>query len=352
MNSMLRMRAALGALALAAALTLPVSGAASAASMPDPWITTKVKMALLVAEDVSATQVRVDTIDGKVTLHGTVESSGEKARAESAARSVTGVREVRNLLQVVDAPHKDAVAAADEEIVSRVKTALANDKELSDSSIGVKSVNKGLVLLSGKAATLSDHLRALEDARTVPGVRRVTSEIQSPDTLADDEIWRDAKSDPELAGDSTLKDAWLTTATKLRLFANAETPASDINVDTVNSVVTLFGTVPSAAAKTAAEAETKKVDGVRGVVNDLQVVSAERKDAVEARDDQVKGAVESRLGTRDDLSDGKINVEVSNGVVRLSGNVASQADRLTALTVARSTSGVRSVVSDLAVQQN
>jgi osmotically-inducible protein OsmY len=65
-------------IALAAALAITSAGWASpsnAAQAPDSWITTKVKMALLVAEDVSATAVRVDTIDGKVTLHGTVSSA-------------------------------------------------------------------------------------------------------------------------------------------------------------------------------------------------------------------------------------------------------------------------------------
>ena len=73
------------AIALAAVLAIASAGWASpssAAQAPDAWITTKVKMALLVAEDVSATAVRVDTMDGKVTLHGTVSSADEKARAE------------------------------------------------------------------------------------------------------------------------------------------------------------------------------------------------------------------------------------------------------------------------------
>ena len=64
------------------------------------------------------------------------------------------------------------------------------------------------------------------------------------------------------AGD-TVSDAWITSATKLRLLANSETPALDINVDTTDARVTLFGVVPTAAAKAAAEAEAHKVNGVR-----------------------------------------------------------------------------------------
>jgi len=340
-------------LALATALVIASAGWAgpsSAAQAPDIWITTKVKMALLMAEDVSATAVRVDTMDGKVTLHGTVSSADEKARGERAARGVEGVQEVRNLLQVVEKPRQESVAVADDALSAEVKKRLDADPALSDSKIGVKSVNRGVVLLDGDARTLSAHLHALEVARGVPGVKRVASEVKSPDTLADDEIWRDAESEPKTPASTAAKDAWITTAAKVRLIANSDTPARDINVDTLGGVVTLFGTVPTEAARRAAEMEVRKVDDVKSVENDLQVVPQGSAAAVEHRDDQVKDAVEKRLKAREDLSDASIGVEVANGVARLTGTVRSQADRLTALTVARTTDGVRSVVGDLTVK--
>ena len=123
----------------------------------------------------------------------------------------------------------------------------------------------------------------------MPGVKRVASEIESPDTLADDEIWRDAKSDPKTATGSAATDAWITTAAKVRLIANSATPARDINVDTLGGVVTLFGTVPTEAARRAAEAEVNKIDGVKSVENELQVVPQVSAAAVEHQDEQVEG---------------------------------------------------------------
>ena len=85
------------------------TGASASDGEPsDAWITTKVKAALITSEDVPASSVHVDTVDGLVTLHGSVDTAGEKANAEAAARSVQGMREVRNLLQVVPAPAKAA----------------------------------------------------------------------------------------------------------------------------------------------------------------------------------------------------------------------------------------------------
>jgi osmotically-inducible protein OsmY len=92
-----------------------------------------------------------------------------------------------------------------------------------------------VVLLGGTARTLSAHLRAVEVATGVLGVRRVASEVQSPDTLADAEIWREATppaSSEEPGMWETASDIWITSAIKMRLLADSHTPALDINVDT------------------------------------------------------------------------------------------------------------------------
>jgi hyperosmotically inducible periplasmic protein len=339
-------------LGLIAGLVFASTGSAApanAADFPDAWITTKVKMALLLAENVRATAVRVDTTDGNVTLHGTVSSAGEKSRAERAAKDVPGVREVRDLVQVVAKPLHESAAVADEALSAEVQARLAADPVLRESQIGVKSVTKGVVLLDGKAETLTAHLHALEVASEVPGVQRVASEIESPEALADDEIWRDAGSDPKTSAASAATDAWITTASKVRLMANSVTPAFDINVDTKQGVVTLFGTVPTEAARSEAEVEVRKIDSVKGVENDLRIVPHVSAAAVEQRDDQLKNAIEKRLEAREELSDASIDVEVANGVARLTGSVQGQSDRLMALTLARTTGGVRSVTGDLTV---
>ena len=46
---------------------------------------------------------------------------------------------------------------------------------------------------------------------------------------------------------------------------------STINVDVVNDVITLKGTVATAAQKTQAETVAKTIDGQKGVKNELQV---------------------------------------------------------------------------------
>jgi len=333
------------AVAVSVALAVPVG-----AATPDAWITTKAKLSLLTTEGVSGTAIHVDTILGKVTLHGKVASAEEKAAAESIVKKIDGVLEVRNLLQVVPPQHTKAVQVSDDALRQRIDKALRADSSLRGSEISVKSVNNGVVLLTGTAKTLSAHLRAVEDVAAVAGVQRVASEITSPDTLADAEIWHDptvraAATEPGMW--DTASDLWITSATKMRLLTDSRTPALDINVETQAGVVTLFGMVPSQEAKAAAAADARKVSGVKRVVNDLQVVASAKQAAVKVHDEELEREVKKALDTHG-FKD--IGVEAKNGVVRLTGTVPTGAQRLEAAVLARSIEGVHAVKDDLRLE--
>jgi hyperosmotically inducible periplasmic protein len=161
---------------LGLALSGLLGASAFAADANDVWLTTKSKIALLTADGVSVVDVNVDTVNGAVTLHGKVKTEAEKSKAAGVVRGVEGVKSVNNLLQVVPDAFKEAVKASDEAIKDRVQAALKADTSVS--GISVASVNNGVVLLSGKAATLTEKLRAIELAWSAAGVVRVASEIQ------------------------------------------------------------------------------------------------------------------------------------------------------------------------------
>jgi hyperosmotically inducible protein len=159
-------------LALAALVAVPAW-----ADVNDVWLTTKAKTVLLTTDGVNVTGVNVDTVDGAVTLHGRVKTDAEKQRAALAVRSVGGVKSVHNLLQVVPDAFKSAVKASDAAIKDGVETALKSHKSVE--GVTVASVNNGVVLLSGKASTLAEKLRAIELGWNVAGVSRVASEIET-----------------------------------------------------------------------------------------------------------------------------------------------------------------------------
>ena len=82
-----------------------------------------------------------------------------------------------------------------------------------------------------------------------------------------------AKANKETIGE-TLDDAWIHTKIVAKLIGNTTTPERKINVDVVNGVVTLRGTVDTAAARTEAEQTAKETEGVKKVNNQLKVAPA------------------------------------------------------------------------------
>ena len=66
-------------------------------------------------------------------------------------------------------------------------------------------------------------------------------------------------------------DGWLWTKTRAALATTAGLRDSTVNVDVSNEVVTLTGTVATAAQKTQAETVAKGIEGVKSVTNNLKV---------------------------------------------------------------------------------
>lgn len=175
-------------------------------------------------------------------------------------------------------------------------------------------------------------------------------------------------------------DSGITTKVKTKLAANKDTSAIKIGVETVNGVVTLDGTVPTAQEKSRAEEIAKATEGVTRVVNNIRVDSnsvgatnaGEKAEhagdkaagAAETAGDKVAGAAGAagkELGDAAILTkiktqyvaDGIIgtNVDVTNGAVVLKGEVDNAAEKTKAEQIARKTDGVKSVKNQLTIKK-
>ena len=69
-------------------------------AIDDATITAQVNAGLANDPDLSALKINVDTVNGKVTLNGPAPSTVARDRAETIAKSVTGVTSVNNQLVV------------------------------------------------------------------------------------------------------------------------------------------------------------------------------------------------------------------------------------------------------------
>ncbi|WP_313147167.1 BON domain-containing protein [Stenotrophomonas sp.] len=72
----------------------------------DSWITTKVKADLLASSNVPGTEVKVETVNGVVSLSGTVATQAEKDKAVTTAKGIKGVTRVDSAALKVNAAAK------------------------------------------------------------------------------------------------------------------------------------------------------------------------------------------------------------------------------------------------------
>lgn len=91
---------------------------------------------------------------------------------------------------------------------------------------------------------------------------------------------------------------------------------SPIAVEVADGIATLSGVVASVAEKTAAEGAARRISGIRGIANEIDVASPALHDDTElAR--RIAETLESNVA----VPAGRIRVEVERGVVTLTGRV-------------------------------
>jgi hyperosmotically inducible protein len=172
------------------------------------------------------------------------------------------------------------------------------------------------------------------------------------------------------AGDK-FADSWLTTKVQAKYFADRTIKARYINVDTRDGVVTLSGFVERPEQRTHAEQIARSTDGVRSVVDQLLVghappgySAAAPSSAVATTgsgdnpgagttpppdDATITSSIQAKYFVEPSIKARQVDVDVRGGVVTLRGEVASEAERGQALTLARTTPGVQRVEDTLTI---
>jgi len=265
-------------------------------------------------------KIKVTTVEGKVTLAGSVASWGELQEAGILASEVRGVKTVGNNLRL-----QNTSGRRDNNIGRDVLGALRRDVYLSGLPIRA-SVDHGLVTLKGIVPTSQQRRVAERDAGNVVGVGWVSDSLDVVNVHRQDQ---DVRSDVVFDIDSD--------------YALAD---QNIKVAVQDAEVTLSGEVNTTYEKTHAEEVAFRVRGVAAVLNQITI-----KREVHYSDKEVAQKIQERLKI-DWFTTGasnKIRVQVKDGVVMLTGTVDSWAERKEASEVARHTEGVSQVVNRVAV---
>jgi osmotically-inducible protein OsmY len=162
----------------------------------------------------------VEVAGGIATISGEAPTAALRARAERLA-NVTGITRVDNQIKVV------------------VPTSAA------------EKTREGL----GKAAN-----------KTAEGVDKAAEKTGEGVSKAADKT-----GDALAKTGEVIDDTWITTKVKSQYMTADAVEGSSINVDTKNNVVTLNGSVPTEAARTAALRIARETKGVKRVVDNLRV---------------------------------------------------------------------------------
>lgn len=194
----------------------------------------------------NAAEIGVIAKDGVVTLTGIVDSYSKKLEAESAAKSVSGVR---GIVEKIEVKYAGSSKKSDTDITNEALNALKWNWEVPVSKVKV-TVENGWVTLEGEVPWNYQREEARRAVSRLMGVKGVTNNLK-------------IKSD---AHDMLEKDS-----IERALARNWSTDDDDIDVKVSGHDVKLSGVVHSMYQKDEAERIAWNAPGVWSVKNELEI---------------------------------------------------------------------------------
>jgi osmotically-inducible protein OsmY len=299
--------------------------------LTDMAISDAVEDELFMDKAVPSYRIDVTTVNGIVTLSGSVDNILAKERAARIAQIVKGARSVVNEVEVVPPDLR-----SDSAIRKDVEEALLKDPATDSYEIDVE-VDDNIVTLSGTVQSWQEKELCETVAKGVKGVKALDSGITV--------VWPEERSDLEIRAEVEKALEW-----------DAFVDHALIDVAVKDGKVTLTGTVGSAAEKDEAFWDAH-VNGVESVdYSGLKVARWARDDDLKGNkyakrsNEEIEAAVTDALLYDPRVSSFKVTPEADDGKVTLRGTVNNLKAKRAAAQDARNTVGVRLIDNRIKVR--
>lgn len=124
-----------------------------------------------------------------LNLSGRVPNKAYRRKAETLARTVDGVRKIRNEIKVSEVDFPPEKVLTDKQLQKEIERKIAVDSELKKYDISVE-VEDGKAKLKGTVETHRDRRKAARLAATVRGVSKVENKLRREKEIASHKRWR------------------------------------------------------------------------------------------------------------------------------------------------------------------
>ena len=249
-----------------------------------------------------------------------------------------------------------ASSSTDSKIEDAAKSSY-NFRTVLDNNVKVKAKD-GIVTLTGTVQDNGDRDLAADTVENLPGVLGVENQIKVEPTYAEH------------------SDAWMAVKIRSRLLVKGNVSATSTKVAVNDGNVTLTGTADNMAQKELTEAYAKDIDGVKMVTNDIVVQDKYADmDANRNRDGKMDRTRDNKMDNSRDRTAGEViddasitsqvkyallshkstsalktKVTTTNGVVRVTGDANSDAEKSLVTKLASDVRGAKSVTNDMTVK--
>lgn len=211
------------------------------------------------------------------------------------------------------------------DICQAVMQELKWDTQLRDTWVDVE-VNNGIVTLEGTVESHAKKLAAQEAAHRVKGVLDVINNIHIA-----------------LPTNRTRADNEVAEAVRRALEWDELFPHDDVQTNVTNGWVTLEGSVPYYAERDQATKLIRNLTGVRGITNNLVVVTAH------TAPENIRQSIEEALQRRATREAYNISITLKDGIVHLQGKVHNWNEKQAVLDAASHAPGVQKVEDHLEI---